>query len=55
MVYVIYIIAILLGTLVSWVSLLIIVPIARKQITGKGIQGYIDALEILVTGSKESK
>jgi len=39
----------------EWRHKSVIVPIARKQIAGKGIQGYIDALEILVTGSKESK
>jgi len=39
----------------EWRHKSVIAPIARKQITGKGIQGYIDALEILVTRSKESK
>ena len=39
----------------EWRHKSVIVPIAQKQITGKGIQGYIDALEILVTISKESR
>jgi len=39
----------------EWRHKSVILPIAQKQITGKGIQGYIDALEILVTRSKESR
>lgn len=39
----------------EWRSKSVIAPITRKQISGKGGQGYIDAVEILVTQLKESK
>ena len=39
----------------EWRQKSVIAPIARKQISGKGGQGYIDALEILVSVSKVSK
>ena len=39
----------------EWRQKSVIAPIARKQISGKGGQGYIDALEILVSVLKVSK
>jgi 3-dehydroquinate dehydratase len=33
----------------------VIEPIARIQISGKGVQGYIEALEILVDELKEKR
>jgi len=39
----------------EWRQKSVIAPIARKQISGKGGQGYIDALEILVSVSEVSK
>jgi len=39
----------------EWRHKSVIAPIVRKQISGKGVQGYIDALEILASELKESK
>lgn len=39
----------------EWRRKSVIESIARKQISGKGGQGYIDALDILVAELKESK
>ena len=39
----------------EWRRKSVIAPIARQQISGKGGQGYIDALEILVSELKVSK
>jgi len=39
----------------EWRRKSVIEPITRKQISSKGKQGYIDALEILVHELKESK
>ncbi len=39
----------------KWRRKSVIAPITRAQISGKGVQGYIDALEILVTELKEKK
>jgi 3-dehydroquinate dehydratase-2 len=39
----------------EWRRKSVIEPIARAQISGKGRQGYIDALEILVAELKEEK
>jgi 3-dehydroquinate dehydratase-2 len=39
----------------EWRQKSVIEPIAGKQLSGKGRQGYIDALEILVAELKESK
>lgn len=39
----------------EWRRNSVIEPIARKQISGKGVQGYIEALEILVDELKEKR
>ncbi len=39
----------------EWRRKSVIEPITRKQISGKGGHGYIDALDILVAELKESK
>lgn len=39
----------------KWRRKSVITPIARAQISGKGVQGYSDALEILVAELKEKK
>ena len=39
----------------EWRRNSVIEPIARKQISGKGAQGYIEALEILVDELKERR
>jgi len=39
----------------EWRHKSVIAPIAKDQISGRGWQGYIDAVEILVTELKEKK
>ena len=39
----------------EWRRNSVIEPVARKQISGEGVQGYIEALEILVDELKEKR
>ena len=39
----------------KWRRKSVIKPIAQKQISGQGWQGYIDAVDILVSGLKENR
>ena len=39
----------------KWRRKSVIKPIAKKQISGKGWQGYIDAVDILISGLKENR
>ena len=39
----------------EWRKKSVIKPIAKKQISGKGWQGYIDAVDALISGLKENR